>query len=79
MAQTKVTSPGITDSSVTNAKIATMAANKLTGSLPAISGAALTGIGETKPTVASISPSTIDNTSTAVTLNWNELYKCSTS
>ena len=67
MAQTKVTSPGITDSSVTNAKIADMAASKLTGALPGISGAALTNLpGETKPTITSIAPSVIDNTSTAV-------------
>ena len=52
MAQTKVTSPGITDSSVTNVKIADVAASKLTGALPAISGAALTNLPtETKPTI----------------------------
>ena len=44
MAQTKVTSPGITDSAITNVKIDTVAASKLTGALPAISGANLTGI-----------------------------------
>ena len=69
MAQTKIISGGITDSSVTNVKIADVAASKLTGALPAISGAALTDLPtETKPTIASISPSTIDNTATAVTL-----------
>ena len=69
MAQTKVTSPGITDSSVTNVKIADVAASKLTGALPAISGAALTGLpGETKPTITSIAPSAIENTSTAVVI-----------
>ena len=69
MAQTKVTSPGITDSSVTNIKIDTVAASKLTGSLPAISGAALTDLPtETKPTIASISPTVITNAQTAVTL-----------
>ena len=67
MAQTKVTSPGITDSSVTNVKIADVAASKLTGALPAISGAALTDLpSETKPTITSIAPSVIENTSTAV-------------
>ena len=38
MAQTKVTTPGITDSSITNIKVADVAASKLTGALPAISG-----------------------------------------
>ena len=69
MAQTKVTSPGITDSSITNVKIADVAASKLTGALPAISGASLTNLPtETKPTIASISPSVITNAQTAVTL-----------
>jgi len=69
MAQTKVTSPGITDSSITNVKIADVAASKLTGALPAISGASLTDLpSETKPTIASISPSVITNAQTAVTL-----------
>ena len=69
MAQTKVISGGITDSSVTNVKIDTVAANKLTGALPAISGANLTNLPtETKPTISSISPSVITNAATAVTL-----------
>ena len=69
MAQTKVTSPGITDSAITNVKIDTVAASKLTGALPAISGASLTDLPtETKPTISSISPSVIENTATAVTL-----------
>ena len=69
MAQTKIISGGITDSSVTNVKIADVAASKLTGALPAISGAALTNLPtETKPTITSISPSVITNASTAVTL-----------
>ena len=69
MAQTKIISGGITDSSVTNVKIDTVAANKLTGALPAISGAALTNLPtETKPTITSISPSVITNAQTAVTL-----------
>ena len=77
MAQTKVTSPGITDSSITNVKIADVAASKLTGTLadarfpailPAISGVNLTNIGETKPTISSISPSVITNAATAVTI-----------
>ena len=69
MAQTKVISGGITDSSVTNVKIADVAASKLTGALPAISGASLTDLPtETNPTISSISPSVIENTATAVTL-----------
>ena len=39
-----VTTARIIDGAVTNAKIDTMAASKLTGALPAISGASLTGI-----------------------------------
>jgi len=59
----------VKDLNVSNIKIADVAASKLTGALPAISGAALTDLPtETKPTIASISPSTIDNTATAVTL-----------
>ena len=69
MAQTKVISGGITDSSVTNIKIDDVAASKLTGALPAISGANLTNLPtETKPTITSISPSVITNIATAVTL-----------
>ena len=57
MAKTQVTNPGI-DS---------VAASKLTGALPAISGAALTDLpSETKPTITSIAPSVIENTSTAI-------------
>ena len=69
MAQTKVTTGGITDSNITNVKIDTVAASKLTGALPAISGAALTNLPtETKPTVDSISPTVITNAQTAVTI-----------
>ena len=69
MTQTKIISGGITDSSVTNVKIADVAASKLTGALPAISGAALTNLPtETKPTVDSISPTVITNAQTAVTI-----------
>ena len=69
MAQTKVTTGGITDSNITNVKIDTVEASKLTGALPAISGAALTNLPtETKPTITSISPSVITNAATAVTL-----------
>ena len=59
MAKTQVTNPGIAD----------VAASKLTGALPAISGAALTDLPtETKPTITSIAPSVIENTSTAVVI-----------
>ena len=59
----------INNSAVTDAKIATVSASKLTGALPAISGANLTNLpAETKPTIGSISPSVIENTQTAVTI-----------
>jgi hypothetical protein len=44
LAASSVTASKINDGAVTNAKIDTMAASKLTGDLPAISGANLTGI-----------------------------------
>ena len=79
MAQTKVTTPGITDSSISNAKLGTdISADKLAAgtlpdarfpaTLPAISGVNLTNVGETKPTITSIAPSVIENTSTAVVI-----------
>ena len=40
-----VTTARINDGAVTNAKIDTMAASKLTGALPAIDGSSLTGLG----------------------------------
>ena len=64
-----VTTAKINNLAVTDAKINTVAASKLTGALPAISGANLTNLpAETKPTIASISPSVIENTQTAVTI-----------
>ncbi len=64
-----VTTAKINNSAVTDAKIDTVAASKLTGALPAISGANLTNLpAETKPTISSISPSVIENTQTAVTI-----------
>lgn len=64
-----VTTAKINNSAVTDAKIDTVAASKLTGALPAISGANLTNLpAETKPTIGSISPSVIENTQTAVTI-----------
>ena len=79
MAQTKVTTPGITDSSISNAKLGTdISADKLAAgtlpdarfpaTLPAISGVNLTNVGETIPTITSIAPSAIENTSTAVVI-----------
>ena len=81
MAQTKIISGGITDSSVTNVKIADVAASKLTGDLPAISGANLTNLpSETKPTSRLVFHQVLlQMLQTAVTINWNKLYKCSTS
>ena len=64
-----VTTAKINNSAVTDAKIDTVSASKLTGALPAISGANLTNLpAETKPTISSISPSVIENTQTAVTI-----------
>ena len=64
-----VTTAKINNSAVTDAKIDTVSASKLTGALPAISGANLTNLpAETKPTITSISPSVIENTQTAVTI-----------
>ena len=64
-----ITTAKINNSAVTDAKIDTVAASKLTGALPAISGANLTNLpAETKPTISSISPSVIENTQTAVTI-----------
>ena len=55
--------------SITDAKITGLSSSKLTGALPAISGAALTNLpAETKPTITSISPSVITNAATAVVI-----------
>ena len=75
MAQTKVTSPGIADDAVTVGKIpntsitnAKLANSSITiNSSPVSLGGSVT-VGETKPTIASISPSVIENTATAVTI-----------
>ncbi len=64
----------IVDSSVTNAKLAGSIANdKLSNSAITINGSAVSlggsvTVGETKPTISSISPSVIENTQTAVTI-----------
>ena len=69
LADNSVTTAKINNSAVTDAKIDTVSASKLTGALPAISGANLTNLPtETKPTITSISPSVIENTQTAVTI-----------
>ena len=57
-----VTTIKVANDAITDAKIDTVAASKLTGALPAISGASLTNLpSETKPTVDSVAPSTITN------------------
>jgi len=64
----------IVDSSITNAKLAGSIANdKLSNSSITINGSAVSlggsvTVGETKPTISSISPSVIENTQTAVTI-----------
>ena len=64
----------IVDSSVTNAKLAGSITNdKLSNSSITINGSAVSlggsvTVGETKPTISSISPSVIENTQTAVTI-----------
>ena len=69
LADNSVTTAKINNSAVTDVKVDTVSASKLTGALPAISGANLTNLpAETKPTIASISPSVIENTQTAVTI-----------
>jgi hypothetical protein len=75
MAQTKVTSGGISDNAVTVAKLpnSSITNSKLTNSAITINGSAVSlggtvTIGETKPTIDSISPSVIENTATAVTI-----------
>ena len=59
------------DGTISDAKIATMAASKLTGALPAISGAALTNLGDNTPSfkVLATSGTNISNTTwTKVTM-----------
>ena len=69
LASNAVTTAKILDANITDAKVNTLSASKLTGALPAISGANLTNLpAETKPNIDSISPSVIENTATAVTI-----------
>ena len=75
MAQTKVTSGGISDNAVTVAKLpdTSITNAKLANSSITINGSDVNlggsvTVGETKPTISSISPTVIENTSTAVTI-----------
>ena len=69
LASNAVTTAKILDANITDAKVNTLSASKLTGALPAISGANLTNLpAETKPTVSSISPTVIENTQTSITI-----------
>ena len=71
-----VSTAKIVDDAVTNAKIDTMAASKLTGALPAIDGSALTGLSGTTPAfcVTRNSDQT-SNSGIATLVQWNaEIY-----
>ena len=88
MANSKIGERSITDGAVSNAKLGTdISADKLTAgtlpdarfpaTLPAVSGANLTNV-VALPTIASISPSTIENTQTAVVLTGTNFKDSST-
>ena len=88
MANSKIGERSITDGAVSNSKLGTdISADKLTAgtlpdarfpaTLPAVSGANLTNIVEL-PTIASILPSTIENTQTAVVLTGTNFKDSST-
>jgi len=69
LASNAVTTVKILDANITDAKVNTLSASKLTGALPAISGANFTNLpAETKPTISSISPTVIENTQTSITI-----------
>jgi len=74
LADDAVTTSKILDSNVTNAKLAGSIENaKLTNSSITINGSAVSlggsvSIGETKPTIVSVSPSAIENTQTSITV-----------
>lgn len=55
------------DGTITDAKIQSMAASKLTGALPAIDGSALTGVGGGAGTIAQIQYTQFDGTNTYTT------------
>jgi hypothetical protein len=67
MAISKVKENSITDAAVTDDKIASgITASKLTGALPAISGANLTGVSQfTPPTISSFTPTQVANADVA--------------
>ena len=74
MAQTKVTAPGITDDAVTTAKILNLNVTnaKLANSVMTIDGVAV-ALGAsatvvTKPTITSLTPDVVPNTSTAIVI-----------
>ena len=80
LANDAVETAKVKDINVTNAKLGTdISAAKLTAgtlpdgrfpaALPAVSGANLTGITDPLPTVSSITPSTIENTQTAIVIS----------
>jgi len=70
MAISKVKENSITDAAVTNDKIASgVSASKLTGALPAISGANLTGVSQfTPPTISSFTPTSSTDASSAISV-----------
>ena len=74
LANDSVTSPKIVDATVSNADLAGSIENaKLTNSSITINGSAVSlggsvTVGETKPTISSISPDTIDNTEATITI-----------
>jgi hypothetical protein len=71
MANSKIDNLGIADVSADKLTAGTIPDARFPATLPAVSGANLTGIttyADSLPTIASISPSVIENTSTAVTI-----------
>ena len=88
MANSKIGERSITDGAVSNSKLGTdISADKLTAgtlpdarfpaTLPAVSGANLTNV-VSLPTIASITPSTIENTQTAVAITGTNFKDSST-
>ena len=71
MANSKIDNKGITDVSADKLTAGTIPDARFPSVLPAVSGANLTNIttyADSLPTIASISPSVVENTSTAVTI-----------
>ena len=74
-----VTTIKVASAAITDAKIDTVAASKLTGALPAISGASLTNLpSETKPTITSTSLVILPTTATSVTIAGTNFASSST-